>query len=68
MADITVTWPTAFVDANYTVIASILEDSTSGLIITRVRVKTASQIVVRVQNTDALVAHTGVVHAMGVHD
>ncbi len=68
--EVTFTWPSAFPNANYTV-AAITEEATAGTSTLRVRrivSRTASQIVVRIENSDTLAARTGTLHAVGVLD
>lgn len=68
-AAVSVTWPQAFPDANYTVTASVVLDiAGESLRVVRVRSKTATGCVVQVVNNDAAAAHTGVVHAVAIHD
>lgn len=68
LATVTVTWDTAFADANYTPVVSMLEDNaTTGLIVRRIRTVTASAITVLVENTSAT-AKTGTLQAFAVHD
>lgn len=68
--EITVNWASAFPDANYTAVASVLEGTAgSSTLRTRQTVsKTAAAIVVRVTNDDALNAKTGEVHAIAFAD
>jgi hypothetical protein len=66
---ITITWATAFADANYTVNASVLEATTSSLSISVVHIEsqTSSAVTVRVIN-NAVGSLTGTVHAIAMHD
>jgi hypothetical protein len=66
---VTVTWSTAFADANYTVMASVLDSTTTSLSLSVVHVEsiTASAVTVRVLN-NALGALTGTLHVIAVHD
>lgn len=67
--DITITWPTAFADANYTVALALTRTSgTSNQCSAFVTSKTASAITVRVNNADGTNAATMVVEATAVHD
>ena len=68
-ADVVITWATAFVDTNYTPIVSMVETSAAGtgIIIERIRVRTASAITVQVLNESAG-SLTGGVQAIAVHD
>lgn len=69
IATVTITWPEAFADANYTVSASIVDAtvSFSSLTVIHVLSATASQVsvLVRNQNVGNL---TGIVHVIAVHD
>lgn len=71
-ANVTVTWPSAFADANYTVVAVVEHGtdptSTSELLLKRVISKAAASCVVQVQNQDAVTANTGTIHAIAIHD
>lgn len=69
-AEVTVTWATAFADANYTVVTSMLEATTgtNSLRIRHIVSKTAAAIVVRVTNDDAINAKTGEIQASAFHD
>lgn len=69
-AEITVTWPTAFADANYTVTTSIVEGTAGAntLRANKIVSKVAASILVRVENVDTLTARTGEIHAIAVHD
>lgn len=66
---VTVTWGTAFADANYTVSASVVDATTSSLSLSVVHVEsvTASAVTVRVIN-NAVGELTGLVHAIALHD
>lgn len=66
---ITVTWPVAFADTNYTVVASVLEATTSSLSMSVVHVesKAAGSCTVRVIN-NAVGALTGEIQAIGIYD
>lgn len=66
---VTVTWTTAFSDANYTVSANVEDTTTSSLSLSVVHVETksASAVTVRVLN-NAAGALTGTLHVIGVHD
>lgn len=67
-ATITVTWPQAFPDANYTVTVSLEGTSTgAGLRILRILSKTATEITVRVINDDAT-SKTATIHAIAIPD
>lgn len=68
LATVTVTWGSAFADANYTPVVSMLEDAAgTGLIIRRIRTVTDAAITVLVENTNAM-ARTGTLQALAVHD
>ena len=66
---VTITWATAFADANYTVSASVIEATTSSLSMSVVHVEsiTASSVTVRVLN-NAAGALTGTLNVIAVHD
>lgn len=66
---VTVTWATAFADANYTAQASVVDATTTSLSLSVVHIEavSASAITVRVLN-NALGALTGTVHATAIHD
>lgn len=66
---VTVTWTTAFADANYTVQASVLDATTSSLSLSVVHVEsvTASAVTVRVLN-NAAGSLTGTLHVVAIHD
>jgi len=67
---VTLTWGTAFADANYSVTASVVESTatTSTLRVHHIVSQSAAQVVVLVTNDDAGGAHTGTLHCIGVHD
>lgn len=67
-ADVLVTWDTAFADANYTAVASVLE-TTAGttLRVLKILAQSAASITVRVYN-DSAGSVTGTVHAIGIAD
>lgn len=66
---ITVTWDTAFADANYTVTIDVVDSTTTSLSLSVVHIEsqTASAITVRVLN-NAVGALTGTIHAIAIHD
>lgn len=66
---VTITWVTAFADANYTCVAQVLEATTSSLSMSVVHIEsiTASAVTVRVLN-NALGALTGTLNLIAVHD
>ncbi len=66
---ITVTWGTAFADANYTVVASVLDATTSVLSMSVVHIDSmlAASCAVRVINTSAGNI-TGTIHAIAIKD
>lgn len=66
---VTITWSTAFADANYTVAASVVEATTSSLSLSVVHVEsvTASAVTVRVLN-NAVGSLTGTVNVIAMHD
>lgn len=65
---VTVTWTTAFADANYTVQAQV-QDATAldALNVIHIETVTASAVAVRVLNNDGS-SHTGTLHVMAMHD
>lgn len=67
---VTVTWTTAFADANYTVQASVVDSTTTSLSLSVVHVESvsASAVTVRVLNNSATTAITGTLHVLAVHD
>jgi len=69
-AAVTVSWTTAFADANYTATCSVVESTagTNSLRIHHLESTSASSVVVRVVNDDTGAAHTGTVHCSAVHD
>lgn len=68
-ADVVITWPTAFANANYTPSVSVLETSAAGtgIIVERIRAKIAASITVQVLNESGG-ALTGTLQAIAVHD
>ncbi|HXE75310.1 MAG TPA: right-handed parallel beta-helix repeat-containing protein [Candidatus Xenobia bacterium] len=69
-AAVTVSWTTAFADANYTANCSVVE-ATAGansLRMHHLESVSASSVVVRVVNDDGATAKTGTVHCTAVHD
>ncbi len=66
---VVVTWDTAFADANYTPVVSVLDStaSTSSLSITHIEAKIAASITVRVANA-AGGPLTGTLQALALHD
>ena len=66
---VTVTWTTAFADANYTVVASVLDStaSTSALSVTHIEAQVAASVKIRVANTSGG-ALTGTLEVIAVHD
>ncbi len=66
---ITLTWPVAFPDTNYSVVASVVDSTAAALSLSVVHVETvsASAVAVRVVNNSAG-ALTGSVNAIAVHD
>jgi len=70
-AAVTVTWTTAFTDANYTLCGvEVVEADTDVLTlhVDHVESISASAVVVRVENRDAGAAKTGTLHVCAVHD
>ncbi len=68
---VTLTWPTPFVDSNYTVITQVIDDDGAGQLVgasTSAPQKTATGITVIVENVDPSNAHEGHVEAIAVHD
>jgi hypothetical protein len=69
--DVTITWPVAFADANYTVLVTIVAEDVSNSLLAgqnAIKSKTATSVVARVQNADALNPHNGHVEAIAIHD
>ncbi len=66
---VTATWPVAFVDANYTVAASVLDATAAiaSLQVVHVETVTNAAVQVRVQNTSAG-ALTGTLNVIALHD
>lgn len=66
---VTVTWSTAFADANYTVQASVLDSTTTSLSLSVVHIESvvAGSITVRVLN-NSVGSLTGTIHCVAVHD
>lgn len=66
---VTLTWTTAFSDASYTAIASVVDATTTSLSLSVVHVEsiTATEVTVRVLN-NALGALTGVLQVIAMHD
>jgi hypothetical protein len=66
---VTVTWPTAFADTNYTVTCSVVDPtaSTSSAAVVHIESISASSVTVRINNTSTS-AYTGTVHIIAVHD
>jgi hypothetical protein len=66
---VTVTWTTAFADANYTVTADVIDSTTSSLSLSVVHIEsvTASAVTVRVLN-NAIGALTGTLNVIACHD
>jgi hypothetical protein len=66
---VTITWTTAFADANYSVSASVVDATTSSLSLSVVHVEsvTASAVTVRVLN-NAVGSLTGTVNVIAIHD
>lgn len=66
-----VTFPSAFVDLNYTVVAQI--ESTEGTLgsslrLRRISARTVSDVSVVITNDDGLNALSGTIHVLAVHD
>lgn len=73
--DVTVTWPTAFVDDNYTALVTVEEPTADitndNLFLRKIVSKTASGMVVSVGlvfSTTPSVARTGTLHCIAIHD
>lgn len=70
--EVTVTWPTAWADTNYTVVVSLQETTSdvagAGMRIRRIRNKNAADFTVIVQNENLITAVTGTLHVCGIHD
>jgi hypothetical protein len=66
---VTLTWASAFLDANYTVQASVMDATAGTLSLSVVHIETisASAVAVRVQNSSAGDL-TGMLHVTAVHD
>lgn len=66
---VTLTWGTAFADANYTVTASLIDSTAAvaSLHITHIESVSASQVKIRVENTSAG-ALTGTLNVIALHD
>lgn len=65
-ADVTVTWDTAFLDTNYTVVAVVvLDEGGESLRVRRIRTLSTTGCVVNVIN-NAITSKTGTVHAIAV--
>jgi len=66
---ITVTWPTPFADASYTVVATVVDPtaSTSALSVVHIESQVAGSVTVRVQNT-AVGSLTGTLNLIALHD
>lgn len=66
---ITITWTTAFADANYTVTADVIDSTTSSLSLSVVHIESvsASAVTVRVLN-NAVGALTGTLNVIAIHD
>ena len=66
---VTITWSTAFADANYTVTASVIDSTTSSLSLSVVHVEsvTSSAVTIRVIN-NAVGSLTGTLNVVAVHD
>ncbi|MFQ5694817.1 MAG: hypothetical protein ACE5HB_02410 [Terriglobia bacterium] len=69
-APVTLTWTTAFADANYTVNCSVVEAtaSTSTLRLHHIESVTATAVVLRVINDDPANAKTATLHCIALHD
>ncbi|HEX9765744.1 MAG TPA: hypothetical protein VGA36_03205 [Nitriliruptorales bacterium] len=67
-ANVAVTWPTAFADTDYTVVALVAEDAGGeSLRARRVRTLSTTGCVVNVVN-NALLSRTGTLHVIAIHD
>lgn len=68
-AEVTVAWETPFADTNYTVIATVEENTaaTDTLKVLKVASKTAEGVIIRVQNVNAT-ARTGTLHVLALPD
>jgi len=69
-AAVTLTWTTAFADANYTATCSLVEAtaSTSTLRLHHIESVAAGSVILRVVNDDGAAAHTGTLHCTAIHD
>lgn len=66
-ADVTVPWPSAFPDVNYTVVATVEEGQLADTLkVLKVRWKTAADCGVRLANADALQGRSGVLNVVGI--
>lgn len=66
--DVTINWPVAFADTNYTVVAQVENNVQTGLRILRIRSKTVAGVTFRVINDDIVNPQTGTIHMIGIHD
>lgn len=69
-AAVTLTWGTAFADANYTPVCNVLEAtaSTSTLRLHHIESFLAASVTVRIVNDDGGGAHTGTLYCTGIHN
>lgn len=69
-ASVTITWDTAFADANYTVTVGVLEAdaTTTTLRVHHIVSQSPTAVVVLVANDNAVTAKTGTLHAIAIHD
>ncbi len=69
-AAVTLTWGSAFADANYTATCSVVEAtaSTVTLRLHHIESAVAGSVVVRIVNDDGVSAHTGTLHCTSIHD
>lgn len=67
IGNITVTWDTAFADANYTICPAVQTSGLSVLQIDSIVSFTASGCVIAVKNV-SLLANTGTIHIIALHD
>lgn len=64
---VTLTWGTAFADANYTVVASVV-DASGFLEVAQIVSFSMTQVVVNIRNADSGGAHTGTLCLIALHD
>ncbi len=73
---VTINWPAAFADTNYTVELMLVDETGNGNLGLKaptatgpaIQSKTAAAVTVTVQNSDAITAHSGHIEAFAIHD